>query len=148
MASEKKIPVHRSDFSLIDSEFNSIRDRFDEEMKKMEQEMSRFRNQLQDREREFFGGKSMITQSSQKSSSHSSSTNDRAMTNWLDDINSPLIQDSDDGKMLKLRFDVTQYSPEEIVVKTVDNKLQVKKFFLFYFSFFFFFFVFFFILNF
>lgn len=27
--------------------------------------------------------------------------------------------------MLKLRFDVSQYQPEEIVVKTVDNKLLV-----------------------
>lgn len=27
--------------------------------------------------------------------------------------------------MLKLRFDVSQYSPEEIVVKTVDQKLMV-----------------------
>lgn len=44
---------------------------------------------------------------------------------WLDGLESPLIQDSDDGKQLKLRFDVSQYVPEEIVVKTVDNKLQV-----------------------
>lgn len=30
--------------------------------------------------------------------------------------------------MLKLRFDVSQYQPEEIVVKTVDNKLLVRIF--------------------
>lgn len=41
------------------------------------------------------------------------------------DINSPLIQDEGDSKVLKLRFDVSQYTPEEIVVKTVDNKLMV-----------------------
>lgn len=29
--------------------------------------------------------------------------------------------------MLKLRFDVSQYTPEEIVVKTVDNKLLVSE---------------------
>ncbi len=28
-------------------------------------------------------------------------------------------------KELKLRFDVSQYCPEEILVKTVDNKLLV-----------------------
>ena len=28
-------------------------------------------------------------------------------------------------KELKLRFDVSQYTPEEIMVKTVDNKLLV-----------------------
>lgn len=44
---------------------------------------------------------------------------------WLESINSPLIQDSGDSKLLKLRFDVSQYQPEEIVVKTVDNKLLV-----------------------
>lgn len=27
--------------------------------------------------------------------------------------------------MLKLRFDVTQYEPDEIIVKTVDNRLTV-----------------------
>lgn len=41
------------------------------------------------------------------------------------DINSPLIQEDGDNKVLKLRFDVSQYTPEEIVVKTVDNKLMV-----------------------
>nr|CAD7406934.1 unnamed protein product [Timema cristinae] len=45
---------------------------------------------------------------------------------WLDGLNSPLIQDEGDKKLLKLRFDVSQYSPEEIIVKTVDNKLLVR----------------------
>ncbi|OAD56006.1 hypothetical protein WN48_04040 [Eufriesea mexicana] len=44
---------------------------------------------------------------------------------WLDGLNSPLIMDEGDRKMLKLRFDVSQYAPEEIVVKSVDNKLLV-----------------------
>jgi hypothetical protein len=44
---------------------------------------------------------------------------------WLDGFSSPLIQDEGDSKLLKLRFDVSQYQPEEIVVKTVDNKLLV-----------------------
>lgn len=46
---------------------------------------------------------------------------------WLDDFNSPLIQEDGSNKCLKLRFDVSQYAPEEIVVKTVDNKLLVSK---------------------
>ena len=48
--------------------------------------------------------------------------------NWLQGLDSPLIQPNDEEsgqKELKLRFDVSQYSPEEIVVKTVDNKLLV-----------------------
>ena len=49
-------------------------------------------------------------------------------SNWLSGMNSPLIKNSDaeaGQKELKLRFDVSNYSPEEIVVKTVDNKLLV-----------------------
>ncbi|KAJ9584185.1 hypothetical protein L9F63_021482, partial [Diploptera punctata] len=34
-------------------------------------------------------------------------------------------KDEGENKKLKLRFDVSQYQPEEIVVKTVDNKLLV-----------------------
>ncbi|RZC42624.1 alpha-crystallin B chain [Asbolus verrucosus] len=45
---------------------------------------------------------------------------------WYDDLNSPLIQEDGNSKCLKLRFDVSQYAPEEIVVKTVDNKLLEK----------------------
>lgn len=124
--SERKIPVHRDPTSLIDSEFGSIRDRFESEMRKMEDEMNRFKSRLQDRERDFFG--QSLTQ---KSSSHSSSLEkhssnfDRGMDTWLDDLKSPLVQDTGDGKMLKLRFDVTKYAPEEIVVKTIDNRLRV-----------------------
>ena len=50
--------------------------------------------------------------------------------NWLQGLDSPLIQPNEEEsgqKELKLRFDVSQYSPEEIVVKTVDNKLLVWK---------------------
>lgn len=99
----------------------------------MEDEMNRFRSQLQDRENEFFG-KSAISSSSHSSShqttSHSTSgdgAHRSELSTWLDGLDSPLIQDSDDGKVLKLRFDVTQYAPEEIVVKTVDNRLQVSQ---------------------
>lgn len=58
----------------------------------------------------------------------SSSNNDSLgnKNNWIEGMNSPLIKDDGDGKSLKLRFDVSQYQPEEIVVKTVDNKLLVR----------------------
>lgn len=62
--------------------------------------------------------------SSTTSSQHSDSRQLAEPSHW-DSLNSPLIQDEGDGKSLKLRFDVSQYTPEEIVVKTVDNKLLV-----------------------
>ena len=46
-------------------------------------------------------------------------------SDWLTGLHSPLIQEDGEEKKLKLRFDVAQYTPEEIVVKTVDNKLLV-----------------------
>lgn len=53
------------------------------------------------------------------------STNNQSTGSVVEGLNSPLIQDDADGKTLKLRFDVSQYAPEEIVLKTVDNKLLV-----------------------
>lgn len=130
MAPERKVPVLRSESNLIDQEFSSIRERFEAEMRKMEEEMNRFRSQLIDREGSLFSPTSHLT--SEKRVSHSTTTSSGDVqkrelydNSWLDDIKSPLIQDSGDGKALKLRFDVTQYAPEEIVVKTVDNRLQV-----------------------
>ena len=59
--------------------------------------------------------------------------------NWLQGLDSPLIQptgnEESGQKELKLRFDVSQYSPEEIVVKTVDNKLLVNFFSNFFYLF-------------
>ncbi|XP_042237321.1 heat shock protein 23-like isoform X1 [Homarus americanus] len=150
----KHIPVKLGDFSVIDQEFNSIRERFDSEMKKMEDEMTRFRNELMNRESSLFQ-RSLLTSSraetisnssrrfetrvtdkdgntvtTKDSESSTSSQQDQASSNqgtgsWLEGMNSPLIQQDGDCKQLKLRFDVSQYKPEEIVVKTVDNKLLV-----------------------
>ncbi|VDM93641.1 unnamed protein product [Onchocerca ochengi] len=44
---------------------------------------------------------------------------------YLENLKSPLIKDESDGKTLRLRFDVAQYKPEEVTVKTVDNRLLV-----------------------
>ncbi|KAK0183126.1 hypothetical protein PV327_001196 [Microctonus hyperodae] len=123
---KRNIPIKLGDFSVIDSEFSNIRERFDAEMRKMEDEMSRFRSELMNRESDnFFKSTTSTTtqQSSQQNSSLSPQQHDSRT--WLDGLNSPLIQDEGDNKKLKLRFDVSQYTPEEIVVKTVDNKLLV-----------------------
>lgn len=120
-----------SDMSVIDQEFNSIRERFDSEMKKMEEEMSRFRHELMNRESSSFLQKSSTTTTSSSETKDSGADGPAAhkseLRTWLDGFHSPLIQDSssDGCKALKLRFDVHNYKPEEIVVKTVDNKLMV-----------------------
>jgi len=106
---DRRLNIKLSDSSVLDTEYSSIREKFDSEMRRMEDEMSSFRNQLMRRQEDFF-----------KSPTSASSGG-----NLLEGISSPLIQDSGDGKNLKLRFDVSQYAPEEIVLKTVDNKLLV-----------------------
>ncbi|XP_037278043.2 alpha-crystallin B chain isoform X2 [Rhipicephalus microplus] len=122
MAPERRVPIQKSDLSILDNEFSSIRERFEAEMRKMEDEMSRFRSQLMDHERDFFAKSNAPLQGSGQLPPGMGA----ASKTWLDSMNSPLIQDAEDGtKQLKLRFDVSQYAPEEIVVKTIDNRLQV-----------------------
>lgn len=142
-ANKRNIPIKLGDFSVIDTEFASIRERFDSEMRKMEEEMSKFRSELMNRESNFFETTSSTTTSNAASALRPQTS---SSSTQVQDINSPLIQDSTsqftsagrepiqetveqvedgDNKVLKLRFDVSQYAPEEIVVKTVDNKLLV-----------------------
>ncbi|CAH0389349.1 unnamed protein product [Bemisia tabaci] len=130
---KRDIPIRLGDFSVIDSEFSNIRERFDAEMKKMEDEMTKFRSELMNRESNFFKTTTRSTKigswdysSTNSITSNSNNTLSEPKPNlWLESINSPLIQEDGDNKMLKLRFDVSQYQPEEIIVKTVDNKLLV-----------------------
>ncbi|XP_053678336.1 heat shock protein beta-1 isoform X3 [Anopheles nili] len=122
----RNIPIKLGDFSVIDTEFSSIRERFDSEMRKMEEEMARFRSDLMNRESNFFettfSSKKVATSTS---ASNAASSLKHPQVQSGSGISSPLIQDDGDGKVLKLRFDVSQYAPEEIVVKTIDNKLYV-----------------------
>jgi len=123
---KRNIPIKLGDFSVIDTEFSNIRERFDAEMRKMEEEMSKFRSELMNREsNNFFKSTTSTTQSSTQNSSSDLAARPTEVNTWLDDLNSPLIQEDGNNKCLKLRFDVSQYAPEEIVVKTVDNKLLV-----------------------
>ncbi|KAL9881659.1 heat shock protein Hsp-12.2 isoform X1 [Glossina fuscipes] len=119
-ANKRNIPIKLGDFSVIDTEFSSIRERFDAEMRKMEEEMAKFRHELMNRESNFFESTSTT-----KTTTSSATNASRPKQNYISDINSPLIQEDGDNKVLKLRFDVSQYAPEEIVVKTVDQKLLV-----------------------
>lgn len=68
---------------------------------------------------------STTSQSNNSLANNGTAVSQRPRANYVQDISSPLIQDEGDSKVLKLRFDVSQYAPEEIVVKTVDQKLLV-----------------------
>ncbi|XP_018800457.1 PREDICTED: heat shock protein beta-6 isoform X1 [Bactrocera latifrons] len=124
---KRNIPIKLGDFSILDTEFSSIRERFDAEMRKMEDEMNKFRHELMSREANFFESSSSTKKTTTKTSSSSAqnSLSRPAARPNIDFATSPLIQDDGDSKVLRLRFDVNQYAPEEIVVKTVDQKLMV-----------------------
>ncbi|VDO41467.1 hypothetical protein V3C99_000595 [Haemonchus contortus] len=140
--SERRIDVNRSNYSVIDNEFGNMRDRFEQEMRRVEDEMKRLRSEFEGyrpgahppsaisskpfdsslspplRHQEGFGAP--------PSSFGRSDLMSRPMYDpYLDNLKSPLIKDESDGKTLRLRFDVAQYKPEEVTVKTIDNRLLV-----------------------
>jgi len=136
---EKRIDVQRSNYNVVDSEFDNMRDRFDAEMRRVEDEMSRLRREFETHTPNtgrIDNGISYhhqapppppITSSIQH---HPSPYGPGAVAikqydPYLENIKSPLIRDDSDGKTLRLRFDVAQYRPEEVTVKTVDNRLLV-----------------------
>ena len=41
-------------------------------------------------------------------------------------VDRPIVQDPSGNKRLSLRFDCKDFKPEEITVKTVDNRLMVQ----------------------
>ncbi|KAL3095335.1 hypothetical protein niasHS_007434 [Heterodera schachtii] len=135
-SAERKIDVNRTNYSVVDSEFDSMRERFEKEMRRVDDEMQRLRH-------EFEGYRPAASRSSPYStagtqpiygggSSLSNGAGGGAMARhsptydpYLENLKSPLIKDESDGKTLRLRFDVAQYRPEEVTVKTVDNRLLV-----------------------
>ena len=52
--SPSRVPIKMGDFSVMDTEFNNIKDRFDSEMKRMEDEMNKFRSELISRQADTF----------------------------------------------------------------------------------------------
>lgn len=57
--------------------------------------------------------------------SSSSSSGASPESSLLLKVDRPIVQDSQGNKRLSLRFDCQQFKPEEISVKTVDNRLVV-----------------------
>lgn len=142
--SEVKVPIFKRETSVIEKEFGSIRERFDDEMRKMEDEMNRLRGDILEGnkrlESSFKESRSTTTRTTSSRSNFGDGTSSGGvepaseykteLKQWMDNLDSPLIsghQDisGEDGKCLRLRFDVSEYRPEEISVKTVDSKLKV-----------------------
>uniref|UniRef100_A0A0R3S6G7 SHSP domain-containing protein n=1 Tax=Elaeophora elaphi TaxID=1147741 RepID=A0A0R3S6G7_9BILA len=154
MQRERKIDVTPSNYSVLDTEFGSMRERFEAEMRHVEEEMKRLRREFEGympsqqgsqadnrsttyHREESRRYESSSTQGGGPSPPSSTFRNEGGFARpdmmsirptydpYLENLKSPLIKDESDGKTLRLRFDVAQYKPEEVTVKTVDNRLLV-----------------------
>jgi len=131
---EKRIDVQRSNYNVVNTEFDSMRDRFDAEMRRVEEEMSRLRREFETANTSGNRLDNRVDngayQAPPVTGYHPAPYGPGAVAikhydPYLENIKSPLIRDDSDGKTLRLRFDVAQYRPEEVTVKTVDNRLLV-----------------------
>ena len=149
---ERRFPVRRSPSQIVDEEFDSIRAKFELEMRRMDEEMARFRSKLVALSTLSESCKSTSLMRTTTRSSESSKldqiqrqigldsapatrakckqTEIAADADWLAEelgANSPLlVSDANSDKvLLRLRFDLAGYEPEQVLVKTLDNKLEV-----------------------
>lgn len=127
---ETRIPIKKSDYHVVDKEFDSMRSRFEAEMRRVEEEMSRLRREFEHYTPRMSPSPPQTRSYFNQDPFHSkyateTSTSLKHYDPYFDNIKSPLIHDDSDGKTLRLRFDVSQYKPEEVNVKTVDNRLMV-----------------------
>lgn len=129
MSREKRIDVQRSNYHVVDGEFDSMRDRFDAEMRRVEDEMNRLRREFESYTPKVHHQNPLSSHDPMETAAPPTSAvlgpPIKRYDPYLENIKSPLIRDESDGKSLRLRFDVSQYLPEEVTVKTVDNRLLV-----------------------
>lgn len=122
MDRDNRVPMKMGEFSVMDTEFDNIRDRFDSEMKRMEEEMNRFRSELISRQADTFRKTSTREVSGETDLLPGVTGAVGGHSAWLQGLQE---DEASGSQELKLRFDVSEYAPEEIMVKTVDNKLLV-----------------------
>ena len=107
------VPIFNSDLGFFDRQrflFNDWLHRFDEDFRAldMHNSMLRFDREL-DRIRD-----SLFTLGDASGSGNESNK-----------IDSPFVTDAQGNRKLALRYDVSQFAPEEVTVKTTDNEIQV-----------------------
>ncbi|KAK3750891.1 hypothetical protein RRG08_029812 [Elysia crispata] len=101
---EHLVPLHREEWSFFDRQRQVFGDIFkdqDEEWKMFDRELEKIRKEMFTLSSDF-GSSSMIKPER------------------------PIVQDAEGNKRLSLRFDCKEFKPEEITVKTIDNKLMVQ----------------------
>ncbi|KAK7449150.1 hypothetical protein BaRGS_00040039 [Batillaria attramentaria] len=105
---EHLVPLRREDWGFFDRQ----RDIFGSLFKDMDDEWKEFDRELDRMKKEMFQLKPMDFDSDFGSS--------------MLKVDRPIVADSQGNKRLSLRFDCKEFKPEEITVKTVDNRLMVE----------------------
>lgn len=104
---EHLVPLRRTEFSFFDRQRDIFKDMFkgmDDEFREFDLELERMRKdmfQLKPMDFNDFGSSMLKT--------------DR-----------PIVKDKEGNKRLSLRFDCQKFKPEEITVKTIDNRLMIE----------------------
>ncbi|KAK7098412.1 alpha-crystallin A chain-like [Littorina saxatilis] len=104
---EHLVPLRKEDWGFFDrqrSTFSSMFKGMDEEFKEFDKELEQMRSSMFHLKAPDFNdfGSSMLK------------------------VDHPIVQDAQGNKRLSLRFDCKEFKPEEISVKTVDNRLMVQ----------------------
>ncbi|GAB1598541.1 heat shock protein beta-1-like [Argonauta hians] len=107
MSRELMIPMNMMPWSFFDRQ----RSLFSEMHKDMEEEFKRFDMELQRVRQDLFKLEPLSM--------------DNFGSTFLK-IENPIVKDSEGNKKLALRFDVSNFKPDEIKVKTTDNTLYVQ----------------------
>lgn len=124
---EHLVPLRKTDWGFFDRQkdlFSSMCGtgmddefkEFDRELERMKREMFTLQPMDMGMGMDFDDFGSMGTKSSGLGSSSSS----------LLKVDRPIVQDREGNKRLALRFDCKEFKPEEISVKTVDNRLMIQ----------------------
>lgn len=121
--SEKAIPkISFDDFDIrVDKDFSDFRKKFNDEIQKVEEEMARFRSELMDKD-----GNVLLSALMSKAGDTPQMPQCEAKQHGISSIDPPTIQKQGKRNVMKLRFDVSQFKPEEVVVSAGNEKLSVQ----------------------
>ncbi|XP_059055743.1 stress-induced protein 1-like [Achroia grisella] len=109
------VPVQMTDLSIFDDTFSTMKERFAAEMKRLDEEMTKFSSDLM----------RVYGQASTVQTGLMNSQKDTPQTSWDTITNSPLVEGEGDDRSLKLQFDVSQFDPDEVKVKILNDTLVV-----------------------
>ncbi|KAL0861533.1 hypothetical protein ABMA27_009048 [Loxostege sticticalis] len=117
-ANNFNVPVQRTDLSSFDDAFSSMKERFEAEMRRVDEEMTRFSTNLM-----YYYNQTPTAQGQVGLSPSQTAAPSPINVETLN--NSPLLEGEGEAKTLKLQFDVSQFNPNEVAVKILDNVLMV-----------------------